>query len=346
MTILVSIISDQSLPNYLFIKEFQQEADMFLFISSKQMEGKNKSAVLYETADIPKDKRRKISVDENELYLIQKKLDKLGWKNDLDKKFLVNITGGTKLMSNAVFNYFKNLNSRFFYVPFGHNAYQELLPEQAVQKKQFKYQISLHEYLSIYGISYAVKETVIPKAVCEHVFNLYQPSGFDKSSFPYNYLRREGYEAINNSIGTWFESLMYHRIRESLNLPEHQIGLNLELFDAKENDSIFQHDNEIDIAFVRNNRIHIIEAKSSIGKKRLNVSNLYHHFYKLAAVNKRFGLASRAFVISLTDIYTANQNRLENINKRCKILNLQAPLDRSDIVNKKIFEQKLNQITK
>ncbi|MEA3448142.1 MAG: DUF1887 family CARF protein [Bacteroidota bacterium] len=346
MTILVSIISEQSLPNYLFIKEFQQQADIFLFITTKDMENNGKSAALYETASIDNSNRRKITVDENELYLIQQKLDKLGWKNNPDKKFIVNITGGTKLMSNAVYNYFKKLNSRFFYVPFGQNAYQELLPEQAVQRKRFTYAISLHEYLSIYGISYAETEDVIPQAVCEHVFKSYQAAGFDKSRFPYPALRRLGYKAINNSIGTWFENMMYHRIRESLHLSEHQIGLNLELFDAKENDSIFQHDNEIDIAFVRNNRIHIIEAKSSIGKNKLNISNLYYHFYKLAAINKRFGLASRAFVVSLTDIYTENQKRLENIKQRCRILNLQAPMDRSDIDNKHIFTQKINQITK
>jgi hypothetical protein len=343
MTILVSIISDQSLPNYLLIKEFQEQVDVFLFITSKQMEQKNKSALLYKTAGIDKKKTRVIPVDENELYLIHTKLDHLGWKNDTKKKYLVNITGGTKLMSNAVFNYFSKLNSRFFYVPFGQNVYQALIPQKSVRKSPFTYEISIAEYLAIYGIDYTSPDNKFPENICESVFTSFKKSQYNEANFPYSAFHTG---QKKNIIGQWFEHLMYYRLKNSLKLTDTQIALNLELFDQTENKHIYQNDNEIDIAFIKNNRIYIVEAKSSIGAETLNVTNLYNQFYKLAAVNRRFGLASRAFVITLTDIYNENPKRLENIQQRCNILNLNLPLDQQDIETAQIFKRKLNQITK
>jgi hypothetical protein len=246
-------------------------------------------------------------------------------------------------MSNAVFNYFSKLNSRFFYVPFGQNVYQELVQGKSVRKTPFTYNISIGEYLSIYGIDYTSPKNIISESICESVFTKYKAKQYHEADFPYSAFNTGKKKHI---IGQWFEHLMYYRLKNYLKLADTQIALNLELFDQTENAHIYQNDNEIDIAFIKNNRIYIVEAKSSIGADSLNVTNLYNQFYKLAAVNHRFGLASRAFVMTLTDIYNENPKRLENIQQRCNILKINLPLDRQDIDSADVFKRKLNQIIK
>lgn len=132
--IIVSIVSEQTLPNYLFIKQFQDKVDKFIFISTDEMEKRNKTKNIIETAGIKESRIDKILVDENALYKAVAQLDKLNLFND--DSYYVNITGGTKLMAIAVWNYFKRFShARFFYVPIGKNTYKEVFKDRdAVEK--------------------------------------------------------------------------------------------------------------------------------------------------------------------------------------------------------------------
>lgn len=108
MNILVSIISEQIIPNYLLIKELhkelQSQIDRYLFISSAKMEEQNKTNILCEVAGIDKNQRIKTLVVEDLLNSILVKLSKLNLP--ADATYYVNITGGTKIMSLAVWRFF------------------------------------------------------------------------------------------------------------------------------------------------------------------------------------------------------------------------------------------------
>jgi len=342
--ILVNIVSEQTIPNYLFIKEFQDIADAFLFISTKEMEKKNKTKVLCDTARIETNKIHKIIIDENELFLIKKKLDGLGWKN-INNRYYVNITGGTKLMSIAVKEYFQSFDNKFFYLPIGKNSYSEIFSSKASIEKPVGYELSVKEYLNLYGIEYEMNDFIFDKDKAINIFNKYKNTDF--KDFPVD-LFPDIKLHISQKIGLWFEYFIYYRIKELLNLDEKSIVTGIKLYKRqKENNySDTLNDNEIDIVFIKNNRIYIIELKSFLGGMKINTAGLSNYLYKIAAVNKRFGLNAKSTLFTLSDFNSLHEKAKQNLIKRCNILNIYYPLCRNNIEDEYIFKKSLNQFIK
>ena len=343
--IIVSIVSEQTLPNYLFIKQFQDKVDKFIFISTEDMEKKNKSRDIIETAGISEEQKEIIKVDENALYKAVAELNKLNLSND--DFYYVNITGGTKLMAIAVWNYFKRFSqSRFFYVPIGKNTLKEVFDNKEAQEYKFKYKLSVREYLSIYNINIIENKLLFTEVQTEEIFKDVKSGNFDLSHFPKNKLKKFGIlDYDNQQIHTkWFEEFLYYRIKRLLDLDDKQIKTDIGLFQkGKEviTGSIITQDNQIDVFFIYNNNPYVIEAKFSVGKAKVNTSTLYQYMYKLAAINNRFGLRTKATIMTLSDFNTLDDNAKKNIKLRTQILNLVYPFDRNQIINEQIFKQNL-----
>ncbi len=156
-TILVCLVSEQTIPNVQFIKWYfsqnQKEIEI-LFISTEEMERKEKTKHIENTLVSFRDSFEidVITTDENDM---DKVLESLRCYF-LEKQFediIVNITGGTKLMSLAAYQFFIQLeNAKIFYQPIG-KPLQQLYPETT------KYDIfeilSLEEFLTAHGISFS-----------------------------------------------------------------------------------------------------------------------------------------------------------------------------------------------
>ncbi len=156
-TILVNLVSDQTLPNVQFIKWYFKENPenlKVLFISTKKMEEKQKSDCI-KKALFSLDKFiewETIQTDENDLNKTRELLEKY-FEKSAYKKTVVNITGGTKLMSLAVFNFFNGKeNCKIYYQPIG-KSLQELYPE--AHKYDIFELLTLEEYLYANGISFS-----------------------------------------------------------------------------------------------------------------------------------------------------------------------------------------------
>ena len=105
--ILVNLISDQTIPNVEFIKDFGSKVDAYLFITSQSMENRGIRAWITDTCRIPKEKiLEPVLVNEFSFKDIETKLNER--VNDEDEYYL-NLTGGTKIMVIAVFEFFKNI---------------------------------------------------------------------------------------------------------------------------------------------------------------------------------------------------------------------------------------------
>jgi len=345
--ILVSIVSEQTLPNYLFIKELQNslEINKYIFISTEGMEKKDKTNTLCQTANIDKKHRTKILVDENALFLSKKKLSHLNITND--DEIFVNLTGGTKMMSNATWQFFNNFrNVRFFYVPIGKNTYLEVFDEKPAIENQFNYQLSCQEYLNIYDIQYEKEKMLFTK---EQVFDVYKDvksTQFDLEKFPKSKLKKFNIDDYNiKQVHTkWYEEYLYYLIKEKLSLDDEKIEAGIKLFKKSENkeNKFVPNDNEIDVFFLYNNNPFIVEAKFSIGgKEKINIEGLYNYLYKLAAINQRFGLKAKSTLITLATFENNGDNFKQNLEKRCRILNIHSPFDRQIIDNKQKFEEEL-----
>ena len=175
--LIVLLVSEQTVPNIQFLKwhfRIKPETVDLLFISTEIMERKKKTAdimnaLAYLERYIPK--KQTLTVNENSIGDVKNKLEKLlgEWHH---KSFAVNITGGTKLMSLATYDFFKDKKDcQIFYQPIG----KEL---QCLGPKYAEYSVSelltLEEYMKAHGINFeynnsCLKDYDFNKSVYERV---------------------------------------------------------------------------------------------------------------------------------------------------------------------------------
>lgn len=104
-----------------------KEADKHVFITTAEMEGKHKSQTLMKTLGLNNDKVRSVIIDQNSPALILKQL--MNQAFDKSAKYLVNITGGTKMMSQMTWLHFsKYLDCQIYYWPVGEDYLEQLHP--------------------------------------------------------------------------------------------------------------------------------------------------------------------------------------------------------------------------
>ena len=178
-TILVNLVSEQTIPNVQFIKWFYKKYTKnitVLFISTEAMEKRQKSECIKNALKGLKyfiNYEDTILTDENDISKTENVL-KSFFENHKYKNFIVNITGGTKLMSLAVYQFFHNKeNTEIYYQAIG-KSLQQLYPVQ--QKYDVFEVLTLEEYLTAHGIisrydNNCVKDWNFNKSVYELLVN-------------------------------------------------------------------------------------------------------------------------------------------------------------------------------
>ena len=163
--VLVSLVSEQPIPNILAIHHFKP--DELLFISTQKMEAQGKTSSILETlkllelGDYQKDnKLHKILVQEDSILDCYQRLDK--WINEWINKsgkgkekveFVVNLTCGTKIMSFAAYEFFRDYNNKMIYVPIPKNEFIVPFPKKSAgQPTALDLRLKVIEYLTAYGL--------------------------------------------------------------------------------------------------------------------------------------------------------------------------------------------------
>lgn len=173
--VIVNIVSEQTIPSYIFIKEMYRKGDELFFISSERMEKWHQSILNTLNMD---------SVPHISLLLKDGNEEKWNFMTDAieqnlhsDYEYIVNITGGTKLMSLAVHSVFEKYKSKFYYIPYPKN---ELLQPQNTDDTAIllKYRVSINEYLSSYSIRYKEKQLVMDPLYTTKFFTIFTSEGF------------------------------------------------------------------------------------------------------------------------------------------------------------------------
>lgn len=147
--LIVTLISDQTLPNVLMIKEYATEQTDYAFVSTKTM---NDNGIPQRIQNACKLKAIQYTyeVDENSQPDVINKLS--ADRGELEKydNIIVNLTGGTKAMSLAVFSFFENMsNAKLLYKP-THNYFINF---RTNEKIEIHTQLTIDEYLTAYGIT-------------------------------------------------------------------------------------------------------------------------------------------------------------------------------------------------
>ncbi len=334
--LIVILVSEQTVPNVQFLKWYfknnLQTIDL-LFVSTNKMEQKQKSENILNALDYLSkyiSESKVICVDENSIPDLKEKVKKLlsDWEHST---FEVSITGGTKIMSLAAYDFFKEQeNCEIFYQPLNQNL-QKLYPDYA--DFSVSQLLTLEEYMKAHGISfkydnkclmdYEFNSTVYEKVIKDNRDAIKLIIALQNNSYFKNIFKRkdsvnllqipdekfvtpEGKSIDKNKVidavksfgfdveelckdelryitGGWFEEFVYQKVKAENNLPSENIALNVHI--EKGHDK-----NELDVVYVQNNRLHVIECKSFLEGTEGNWV-LNDALYKLQAIMKsKFGL--------------------------------------------------------
>ena len=149
MKTIVNIVSEQTLPNYLFVREMYEKDDKIIWIVSKNERIKDAMQSLCNTLG---------NIPNEQIYLEEGKEENIHYINGILQReiarkdyFVVNLTGGTKPISLAAYDFFKTNCEKvdFFYIPFPKNIIVNLNTQEI---KDIRYKIDIEEYLHLYNL--------------------------------------------------------------------------------------------------------------------------------------------------------------------------------------------------
>lgn len=333
---LVSLVSDQTIPNVELIKEFGEKDVDYLFITTKQMQKQLEWIV--NTTKI--NSYAKIEVDAFNQKDIIEKLNNYDFGSG---EIILNVTGGTKLMSLVINEYFKNLGAIVYYLTGHSKTYVKLFPYRGVKDFVLRERLSLKEYLEANGFGIVESEVSSSielterflnffvsgnnyednKAVLRKIQSLRKKKKFKVESIKglQNLLKALKYKGDNTTLtkydaryitGDWFEEYIFFRVKKDLELKNDEIGIGYKL--TKENVQ-----NEIDILFVFNHKLYTIECKTSFYDYRLQengeekkINLMGEIIYKSDALRAKFGLFARTYILTLGEMRDEKGNILQN----------------------------------
>ena len=329
-TILISIISDQTIPNLLLIQELKGKYQHQLFISTAKMEETGKSRWIEQAAGIEPGSTPRIVVDENRWGDISEKLFTYKWPSEAN--YLVNLTGGTKVMTLAIYDFFARPGNRIIYVPIGKNCFEQIYPDHEASLTAIHYRLNLNEYLLAHGINFSKKDH--PVKPCDELKRIYKQ--FRSMNYDIHRLNADyDNEWKHYFTGTWFEEYLYYRIKRELQLNDDCISMDVEFTHFNQVNRA-GNDNELDIVFTLNNELYFAEAKVSIGRETVKKDVLDRILFKLSAINKHFGLRTHAHVITLADTHSRSEIFREDLARKTKVLGINSIIDRK-VMNEKGF---------
>ena len=327
--VLVSILSDHLVPNYLFIKEMRGQYNELLFIGTRYTESKAIATHLENTLENRKSNIKKVILESDQYQEGVQSLENISLPNDV--QYIVNLTGGTKIMSLIIYDFFRKLNSSFYYIPIGKNTYCNIEEENM---HALQYRISLREYFTLYGLHYECDNALLKDA--ETTFQFFEKQKKRKFYLSDEIKKSQKAETAKDKkyyAGEWFEEYTYLRIKKELNLREQDIAMSLKIYreDSQNND------NEIDVAFMYENALYIIECKVSMnGYGKEKWQTIEDYLYKLAAISKDFGLIVRPYIFTLHKMEKLPDGSLKGLQKRMQILGIRNIIDGKQLSKQKI----------
>lgn len=164
--ILVSLVSEQTIPNILIAAHYKP--DDFWSVSTEKMERERKVECIVNTLKLkgilsPAKSVEKVIVDQDSLTDCAQKIKSLIEKIDSEVEYILNMTGGNKVMAIASYEVFKTSGQKIIigYIPLGKNEFIQIFPEtKPLKTYEIKERLNLEEYLSSYGFGIQNKNSL------------------------------------------------------------------------------------------------------------------------------------------------------------------------------------------
>lgn len=148
---IINIVSAQTLPNYLFVREKYKKGDKIIWIVTHKVQ-KALSCLKSTLSDIDVANQKEILLEEDGEENISYMTNLLKEEISPNEQYCVNLTGGTKLMAITIYDFFKSNypnTSFFYYIPWPKNIIQNIKTQE---KRDITYRVTIKEYLSLYDI--------------------------------------------------------------------------------------------------------------------------------------------------------------------------------------------------
>ncbi len=359
--LLVSLVSDQTIPNVQLINELKAEGYNYLFISTSGMEKKGVRQWIINSTGLPSDKvLPEIIVDQFSFEDTENKLNSFDF--DQYEKVVVNLTGGTKVMTLAAYNFFQQIGAEIFYLTGSDDELIRLAPKRKKRVSILTSKINVIQYLTAYGFTVGETEpSGIDSDYTNTYFNLFangqliqynsvidklrnfrkknckldRIEGLSEFISKINFPHKENGKLLPIEVkyltGEWFEEYVSQKLKMELNLTDDEIKTGLVI--SKKNRKGELIPNEMDVIFIWKNKIHTIECKTSVfyqvevdGKLK-NKNILSETLYKSDSLRQGFGLYVNTSIFILDLIEESNHL-------------LKEPLERADLYNIKIVDKK------
>lgn len=336
-TYLVSILSQHLIPNYLLIKELEGRYDELIFITTETIIKNERHHYLEQALGLEKGTVRCITITEDNHVKNKTILADEGFNTN--DTFLVNLTGGTKMMSLAVYDLFQNTLEQtiFYYLPVGKNIICKLNSEEIIT---IQHKLSIKSYFELYGITAQYSQPIAHDfETPNQLFHRFRKVKFNRNQLEdIKYAQQQDTPEMRSFYaGGWFEEYCFYLFKKRYNLNDEQIATSVNIFREGSESS----DNEIDIVMILNNELYVFECKVGLyGYKEDSKDIIEKYLYKLAAISKDYGLQVKSYLLTLHYIFTNfksfSEGTRENIRKRQQILGIKGIFDGDDFYRNKI----------
>jgi hypothetical protein len=337
--ILVSLVSDQAIPNVQLIKEFRSLVQGYLFISTPGMEKKNVREALINACKLSIDELLPtLIVDQFSFDDIEQKLDGVDFES-FDNVY-VNLTGGTKVMTLAAFDYFKEIGAEIYYITGQDETLIKVSPGRTKKSTTLSANVTLEEYFNAYGFDIVQSQASgISVDYTRKYFEMYTNGLHPDFLNIINELRKHrqrnklGISKIENLshhlnaiefpsenadclnkyeikylTGEWFEEYVSNRLKEELMLADDYIKTGIEISKINKKGELVK--NELDVVFLWRNKIYVVECKTSVfatellpdGSKSKPKSIIGETLYKSDSLKQGLGLFANTSIFILDSI--------------------------------------------
>lgn len=324
--VLVSLVSHQTIPNIEFIREMKENVDQYLFISTIGMEKSGTRNWILDTIALDQAQLLEtVIVNEFSFEDIETKL--IEAINDEDT-YIVNLTGGTKVMSLAVYEFFKSVSSEMYYLT-GKGEKIKLHPGRRKVASKLNATISLRDYLTAYGFNITNQSSPLRNKETAQKCLGYFLHQFDKArDVPALQLirsaRGKGIKDLANNpellsfihaidfeteaegklskyecrylSGDWLEEYLYYFLKDHFDITGSSIGLGLHVEKGGT-------PNEFDVLLMRNNKMYLFECKTSVYlNSEESQTFISETIYKSDSLRNKFGLFAQTTIVTLSDL--------------------------------------------
>ena len=345
-TIVNIIDKNNPLPAYLFTKEYYEDGDELLFISTEE-----EADCIARLAGI-------LEVEETLVHsiIVKRYQDNMLYehicraiKSNLDDgtQYYLNLAGGNRYMTLSVQHVFEEFNTLFFYTQTRENQIVKTIFDHSIYDDDdevfpIKHRMTLKEYFGLYGLQSDVDEPrkqVKETAFSQHLFTMFSQNMFSQGDYQVMTTLREKYRNWNflriaeaerpvkdhmiaipalskflNYIGFkperddslqsyemeyltggWFEEYVYALIKQVLKPDDIAMGVHI-------SNGVIKHNNELDVCFIKANKLFVIECKTGVTSESL----FNEIVYKVCALKEVLLGTSNSYIFSLKKDHKGN----------------------------------------